>query len=116
MRYLEAHGTGTRLGDPIEVGSAASVIAQFRQDSAGSSSVTVVCGTLKANVGHLETVAAGAGVFQAREVLRLILDYSNSGAACLAERRQIRVQTPEGDRLYFLPVLHYYPKKRCLQT
>jgi hypothetical protein len=47
---LEAHGTGTALGDPIEVGAAALAL----EDEVASAS-------LKANVGHLEAVAGGAG-------------------------------------------------------
>ncbi|KAH8050886.1 hypothetical protein JL720_15275 [Aureococcus anophagefferens] len=49
---LEAHGTGTALGDPIEVAAAA---AALRGDDAR-------CASLKANMGHLESSAAAAGL------------------------------------------------------
>jgi len=52
---LEAHGTGTALGDPIEVGAAIEVLCQ-------KEGTTVLCTSLKANMGHLEAVAAGAGI------------------------------------------------------
>ena len=50
---LEAHGTGTALGDPIEVGAA--IAALCKRDG------IVHCTSLKGNVGHLEAVAGGAG-------------------------------------------------------
>ena len=51
---LEAHGTGTALGDPVEVGAAVSALCR--------SGTQVLCSSLKANMGHLEAVAGGAGV------------------------------------------------------
>ena len=48
---IEAHGTGTQLGDPIEVGTV------FRVQRAGCSLVGV-----KANIGHAEAVAGIAGL------------------------------------------------------
>ena len=48
---LEAHGTGTALGDPIEVGAAVRAM----------SAIDTSCASSKANVGHLEAVAAGIG-------------------------------------------------------
>jgi len=54
-KALEAHGTGTALGDPIEVGAA---IGALNADVP----TPVLCTSLKANMGHLEAVAGGAGV------------------------------------------------------
>jgi acyl transferase domain-containing protein len=54
VSYLEAHGTGTRLGDPIEVGALAAVLCQGR-DAANP----LTLGSVKTNIGHLE---AGAGI------------------------------------------------------
>ena len=51
---LEAHGTGTALGDPIEVGAAISGLCAPKTE--------VLCSALKAYMGHLEAVAGGAGV------------------------------------------------------
>lgn len=51
---LEAHGTGTALGDPIEVGAASAVLCSSAESPAR-------CTSFKANVGHLESAAAGAG-------------------------------------------------------
>lgn len=53
---LEAHGTGTALGDPIEVGAAVAALCQVQMLT------NVACTSLKANMGHLETAAAAAGL------------------------------------------------------
>ncbi|MFF5333359.1 SDR family oxidoreductase [Streptomyces sp. NPDC013181] len=55
VSYLEAHGTGTRMGDPIELAAAAQVYA-----ADGAPPLTV--GSVKANLGHL-SVAAGVTSF-----------------------------------------------------
>ncbi|MCB9677472.1 MAG: SDR family NAD(P)-dependent oxidoreductase [Alphaproteobacteria bacterium] len=57
---LEAHGTGTRLGDPIEIEAARSVYVDG-QDRAEPLHV----GSIKTNVGHLEAGAGVAGLLRA---------------------------------------------------
>lgn len=49
--YIEAHGTGTKLGDPIELGAISDVFSQ--------QSKSIYVGSVKANLGHSE---ASAGV------------------------------------------------------
>ena len=63
--YLEAHGTGTSLGDPIEVGALASVLGHGRD-----SDHELAMGAVKANIGHLECAAGIAGVIKAVLVLQ----------------------------------------------
>jgi acyl transferase domain-containing protein len=53
--YIEAHGTGTGLGDPIEL-DAVSAVYHDRGDSA-----PLVLGSVKTNLGHLESASGVAG-------------------------------------------------------
>src|ERR1700694_4295191 len=60
LSYIETHGTGTALGDPIEVQAIAEVIGE-----ATSPDQQCVLGSVKANIGHLETAAGMAGLIKA---------------------------------------------------
>ena len=62
--YVEVHGTGTSLGDPIEVEAIGRVQAGRPADR------PVVLGTVKSNIGHLEAAAGIAGLIRAVEILR----------------------------------------------
>ncbi|KZM75305.1 type I polyketide synthase [Nocardia terpenica] len=55
--YVEAHGTGTRLGDPIEV---AALTAAYREHTDAAQYCAL--GSVKTNVGHLNS-AAGVAAF-----------------------------------------------------
>ncbi len=57
--YIEAHGTGTALGDPIELGALSQVFGD-RQGSA-----PLVVGSVKTNLGHLESASGVAGFIKA---------------------------------------------------
>jgi acyl transferase domain-containing protein/SAM-dependent methyltransferase len=59
VSYLEAHGTGTSLGDPIEVRAAAAVLCQDR-----SANCPLTVGSIKTNIGHLEAAAGVAGLLK----------------------------------------------------
>ncbi len=57
--YLEAHATGSQLGDPIEVRAVASVYGQGRDANR-----PLLIGTVKTNIGHLEPAAGIAGLIK----------------------------------------------------
>ncbi|GAB2883510.1 type I polyketide synthase [Streptomyces mayteni] len=60
--YVETHGTGTALGDPIEVRALAGVLGVGRAE-AGTGPVAL--GSVKTNIGHLEAGAGIAGLIKA---------------------------------------------------
>lgn len=57
--YVEMHGTGTRLGDPIEVNAVASTYGANR--TLGN---TLKIGSVKSNIGHLESAAGTASIIK----------------------------------------------------
>ncbi|MEU1708745.1 beta-ketoacyl synthase N-terminal-like domain-containing protein [Streptomyces sp. NPDC005706] len=63
--YVEAHGTGTPLGDPIEV---AALTEAFREGGAEGTG-TCALGSVKTNIGHLDTAAGMAGLIKAALML-----------------------------------------------
>ena len=86
--YIEAHGTGTPLGDPIELRALAGVFGANRNRP-------LVLGSVKTNIGHLEACAGIAGVIKV--VLSLqhgeippAPAFSQSDAAPGVERAAIR--------------------------
>jgi len=67
VRYLEAHGTGTQAGDPVETTAIGTVL--------GHESRKLKVGSVKTNIGHLE---AGAGMVDsftgsAADLLRMLI-------------------------------------------
>ncbi|MFC0623328.1 amino acid adenylation domain-containing protein [Kribbella deserti] len=101
--YLEAHGTGTRLGDPIEVEA---LRRAFRMDTDRVGFCTL--GSVKSNVGHLDSCAGMAGLIKAALVLRhrqyppqINLRQVNPELALAASPFVLRTELadwPDGDR------------------
>lgn len=57
ISYIEAHGTGTSLGDPIEIKGLTKTFAEYTKDVKFCS-----IGSAKSNIGHCESAAGIAGV------------------------------------------------------
>lgn len=60
--YIEAHGTGTELGDPIEIRGISLAFEQAESISPGDSLTECAIGSVKSNIGHCEAAAGIAGL------------------------------------------------------
>ncbi|HRE16650.1 MAG TPA: beta-ketoacyl synthase N-terminal-like domain-containing protein, partial [Rhodocyclaceae bacterium] len=57
--YIEAHGTGTAIGDPLEIRG---LTRAFGEHSTDTELQACAVGTIKSNIGHCESAAAIAGL------------------------------------------------------
>ncbi|MER7056634.1 type I polyketide synthase [Streptomyces sp. NPDC000351] len=65
VQYVELHGTGTKLGDPVEASALGAVLGDGRVDGAD-----LRVGSVKTNVGHLEGAAGIVGLLKAALCIR----------------------------------------------
>lgn len=65
VRFVETHGTGTRLGDPIEVGALRAVYAPAKLERG-----PLGLGAAKAVIGHAEAAAGAAGLLKVLLAMR----------------------------------------------
>ena len=62
IAYIECHGTGTKIGDPIEISALQRTIAKDRLGKC-------YLGSVKSNIGHLESAAGIAGLIKSVLIL-----------------------------------------------
>lgn len=65
--YIETHGTGTSLGDPIEFEALKKV---FQKSETNMGKKKCILGAVKTNIGHLNTVSGMAGLIKTVLILR----------------------------------------------
>lgn len=93
MRIQEAHGTGTRTGDPIEAGAIGKVFGRGRP-----SNDPLWIGSVKSNIGHLEAASGLASIIKTAMILEkgLIppsINYENPNPDIDFEALKLRVST-----------------------
>ena len=67
--YIEAHGTGTVVGDARELGAIADVFGRNGERQGNDSTAPIAVGSIKANIGHTESAAGVAALIKAVLVL-----------------------------------------------
>jgi acyl transferase domain-containing protein/acyl carrier protein len=93
VSYIEAHGTGTILGDPIEISALASVFAENNEDRADP----LFIGSVKTNLAHLEAAAGMAGL------IKVILSLQHQEIPPHLHFKQPNPQTPWQDLPFVIP-------------
>jgi acyl transferase domain-containing protein len=93
ISYIECHGTGTKIGDPIEISAIKNTIARDRNDMC-------YIGSVKSNLGHLESAAGIAGLIKSVAILNFgiippNLHFNQPNTYIDFESSHIRVVTEE---------------------
>ncbi|MDC0708550.1 SDR family NAD(P)-dependent oxidoreductase [Stigmatella sp. ncwal1] len=92
ISYIEAHGTGTSLGDPIEI---AGLTSAFRGESSEKGFCAV--GSLKSNIGHLEAAAGIAGL------TKILLCMKHRTLVPSLHSRELNPSIPFTDTPFYVP-------------
>jgi microcystin synthetase protein McyE len=90
VSYIEAHGTGTALGDPIEMGALGAVYGERVEP--------LWVGSVKTNIGHLEAAAGIAGLIKVvlaleHEEIPAHLHFAEPSPHIPWERLRVRIPT-----------------------
>ena len=88
---VEAHGTGTKVGDPIEIAAIAAVLSRCRTHSN-----PLFVGSVKANIGHLESASGLAGLLKAivcleRDMIPPSINFESENTELKLRERQMKV-------------------------
>jgi acyl transferase domain-containing protein len=92
--YIEAHGTGTPLGDPIEFDALRAVFGTMRVDASHCA-----IGSVKTNIGHLEAAAGIAGL------IKVILALNHNEIAPNLHFRRLNPQISMDGTPFFVPTM-----------
>ncbi|QBJ98687.1 acyltransferase domain-containing protein [Rhodococcus sp. ABRD24] len=89
--YIEAHGTGTILGDPIEADALGRVVGRGRDEDKPA-----LLGSAKTNFGHLEAAAGAAGLIKVvlalrEDVIPASLNYAGPNPYIQFDKAHLRV-------------------------
>ncbi|GAA2005049.1 hypothetical protein GCM10009799_35520 [Nocardiopsis rhodophaea] len=96
VQYVELHGTGTPVGDPVEAAALGDAYG-----SARASGTSLPVGSVKTNIGHLEGAAGIAGLIKTvlsihRRRLPASLNFSTPNPRIPLDDLNLRVQTATG--------------------
>jgi 1-acyl-sn-glycerol-3-phosphate acyltransferase len=104
VQYIEAHGTGTPIGDPIEAAAIGAVMGRDR----GENEFCAI-GSVKTNIGHLEASSGVAGLIKvalslSKRKIPASLHFSKAPASIDLQAHRLRVVTklepwPEPDKV-----------------
>ena len=95
--YVESHGTGTPLGDPIEIEGLRQAFDLAEETRSGPCYI----GSVKSNIGHLETAAGIAGLIKAilcleHKAIPATLHYTSPNPELHIDRGPFRVRSADG--------------------
>ncbi|AFM17526.1 polyketide synthase family protein [Mycolicibacterium chubuense NBB4] len=97
ITYVETHGTGTPLGDPIEIEG----LRQAFELAEETRSAPCYLGSVKSNIGHLETAAGIAGLIKAilcleHKEIPATLHYTSPNPELHIDRGPFRIRSADG--------------------
>ncbi|MFD6530886.1 beta-ketoacyl synthase N-terminal-like domain-containing protein [Streptomyces sp. NPDC060184] len=99
ISYIEAHGTGTELGDPIEMAGINAAFNDAVSGAAGSTSpARCAVGSVKANIGHLEGASGIAGL------TKVLLQLQHGQIAPCVNLDEINPKIDTGSGRFFFPL------------
>ena len=105
VHYVETHGTGTQLGDPIEANALGAILGAERDPSK-----PLLIGSVKTNIGHLEAAAGVAGVIKAilsikNKKIPPSLNFESPNPNIQFQEMKMKVQTKLSDWPYESPFI-----------
>jgi len=98
ISYIEAHGTGTALGDPVEVLGLKQAFSSVSSGDQFPSAHSAKCGlgTVKSNIGHLEGAAGVAGM------MKVIVSLSNKSLPKSLHYQEINPEISFSDTPFYV--------------